>query len=145
MKRSLSLALVVLLVGSGPLKAAPSAEPSYRVVVNQANPIALLTKDQVSKIFLKKIPKWDSGQPILPVDQEATSPVRTLFSKDVHGKAASAVASYWQQQIFAGRDVPPTEKGSDAAVIAFVRANPSAIGYVSEAASVGDVKVVAVQ
>jgi ABC-type phosphate transport system substrate-binding protein len=145
MKRILNVALVFALLGALPVSAAPVAEPSFRVVVNAANPIALLTKEQVSKIFLKKIPKWDTGQPILPVDQDPGSSVRALFSKEVHGKATSAVASYWQQQIFAGRDVPPAERPSDSAVLAFVKANPNAIGYVSEAASVSDVKVVAVQ
>jgi ABC-type phosphate transport system substrate-binding protein len=133
------------LVLSLALAAAAGAGEGYKVIVNAGNPVSALTKDQVSKIFLKKIQKWDSGQPVVAVDQEASSPVRGSFSKDVHGKAAAAIASYWQQQIFAGRDVPPAEKGSDASVLAFVKGNPNAIGYVSEQAATADVKVVAVQ
>jgi hypothetical protein len=49
----------------------------------------------------------------------------------------SAVESYWQQAIFSGRSVPPLEKASDAEVLAFVRANPGAVGYVSGGADLG--------
>ncbi len=53
--------------------------------------------------------------------------------------------SFWQQQIFSGKDVPPEKKKSDAEVIEFVSANPGAIGYVSVSASLGDgVKAVSV-
>ena len=48
----------------------------------------------------------------------------------------SAVANYWQRQIFSGRGTPPPIKESDAEVIAFVAANPGAIGYVSADAEV---------
>ena len=69
------------------------------------------------------------------MDQAPISPVRGAFNRLVHQKSAGAIASYWQQQIFAGREVPPAEKSGDGAVIAFVKANPGAIGYVS-----GDVR-----
>jgi len=53
--------------------------------------------------------------------------------------------TYWQQQIFSGKDVPPSNKSSDDDVIAFVKSNPGAIGYVSGSAAVAGVKVVAVK
>jgi ABC-type phosphate transport system substrate-binding protein len=141
LKRTLQTLLLSLAVAAS----AGAGEAGFKVIVNASNPVSSLTKDQVSRMFLKKVQKWDSGQSVVPVDQDANSPVRAVFSKDVHGKAVSAVASFWQQQIFAGRDVPPAEKAGDAAVLAFVRGNPNAIGYVSEGAATGDVKVVPVQ
>ena len=61
-------------------------------------------------------------------------------------KSVSAVKSYWQQQIFSGRGVPPTERSTDSEVLAYVRSNPNAIGYVSSAAALGgSVKVVTVR
>jgi ABC-type phosphate transport system substrate-binding protein len=112
-------------------------------VVNGANPVTALPRDLASKMFLKKVQTWESGLAVAPVDREQGSPVRAAFSKAVHGKPVSAVVSYWQQQIFSGREVPPPERTSDAAVIAFVRANPGAIGYVSGPPP-ADVKVIAV-
>jgi ABC-type phosphate transport system substrate-binding protein len=106
--------------------------------------VSKLPKDQLSKIFMKKVQKWESGLAIAVVDQDQASPARAAFSKAVHGKPVSAVASFWQQQIFAGREVPPTEKANDAAVVAFVKSNAGAVGYISGSAP-PDVKAVEVE
>lgn len=133
--------LVLTLLGAAPT--APAAE-GFQVIVNAANPTSSLPKDQLSRIFMKKVQKWESGQAIAAVDQDQGSAARSAFSKAVLGKPVSAVASYWQQQIFAGREVPPAEKATDAAVVAFVKANPGAVGYVSGNAP-PDVKVLTVE
>ena len=70
--------------------------------------------------------------------------VREAFSRHVHGKPARAIKQYWNQQIYAGRAVPPPELAGDAKVVAFVLANPGAIGYVSADATITDVKLVTV-
>jgi len=117
----------------------------YQVIINTANPTQSLTPDQLRKIFLKKMVKWDSGTTVIPVDQAANAPVRAVFTKIVHNKPVSAIASYWQQQIFAGREVPPAEKAGDSAVLAFVKANPGAIGYVTGGTSTAGVKVLTIR
>ena len=110
----------------------------FQVVVNAANPISEISKSDASKIFQKKSKKFGNGQGASPVDLPANSPVREQFSQGVHGRSASAISSYWQQQIFSGRGVPPEEKGSDSAVLDFVRSNPDGIGYVAGDAPLGD-------
>jgi len=130
------LPMVALLAAPSPVLAA-----DYQVVVNASNPRSNMTRDQLGKIFLKRIVKWDNDVPIVPVDQPAAAKVRVLFTRIVHRKPESAIASYWQQQIFSGRAVPPVEKPNDAAVIAFVKSEEGAIGYVSEGASTEGVKV----
>jgi hypothetical protein len=42
-----------------------------------------------------------------------------------------AVRTFWQQQIFAARDVPPAEKANERDVMEFVRLNAGAVGYLS--------------
>ena len=42
-----------------------------------------------------------------------------------------SVKSYWQQQVFSGRAVPPPALDTDAAVLEFVRQHPYGVGYVS--------------
>ena len=113
----------------------------YKVIVHSSNSVGTMTTERVSALFLKKVSKWDNGRRVLPVDLVAGSSVREKFSKGIHKKSISAVKSYWQQQVFSGRDVPPPEKSSDREVIAYVEANPDAIGYVSAAAAVGGTKV----
>ena len=135
---SLAAALIALI----PVNATAG---SFKVIVNSAVHVDGLSKKEVSDLFMKRTPKWSSGTPVVPVDQSDRAAVRDEFSKSIHGKSTAAVKSYWQQQIFSGRDVPPVEKDSDEQVVAFVRANPGAIGYVSESAPTAGVRVVAVQ
>jgi ABC-type phosphate transport system substrate-binding protein len=145
MTRMLRLVLAVATLIITHAAVAGAAEPAFRIVVNSASSVTSLTKQQTSDFFLKKATKWPDGTLVVPVDLPATSPVREAFSKAVHGRSAAAVASYWQQQFFSGRETPPAEKATDAAVLAFVKENANSIGYVSGDAAVSGVKVVAVQ
>ena len=86
---------------------------------------------------MKETGTWSDGQPVIPVDQTASSSTRHEFSNAIFGRDATAIKSHWQRQIFSGRGVPPPEKASDDEVLAFVRVNSGAIGYVSSDADVG--------
>ena len=119
-----------------------TAEPGYRLVVNPANPVSAVSRADAARLFLKKATTWPNGWPALVIDQERGAPVRQAFSRDVHQKEPDAIVSYWQTIVFAGRDVPPPVAKSDAEVIAFVRANPGAAGYVSASAELTGVKTV---
>jgi ABC-type phosphate transport system substrate-binding protein len=117
---------------------------SWKLVANNSVSTTTLSKKQVGDLFLKKTAKWDSGAAVVPVDQIDASTAREAFSKAVHGKTAAAVKSYWNQQIFSGRDVPPVEKRTDNEVLSFVRSTPGAIGYVSDGTPTDGVRVIAV-
>lgn len=114
-----------------------AAGQDYKVVVNEANTIKEISQQQITRCFMKQMSKWPNGVPVTPVDQAAGSAVRESFSENVLGRDVSAVKSYWQRQIFSGRGVPPPEKASDGEVLAFVRANPGAVGYVASDTDLG--------
>ena len=135
--------LLALLVSLSWHAAAMAA--GYKVIVNNANEASSLGKKELSQLFMKKTAKWSDGTAVVAVDQTEKSAARERFTQEVHGKSVAAVKSYWQQQIFSGREVPPVEKSSDAQVIAFVKQNAGAIGYVAEGADTAGVKVVTVQ
>jgi len=116
---------------------------SYKIIVNPSNPVSSMSREDVSRIFLKKTTKFSDGRSASPVDLPTGSPTRESFSKDVHGKSSSAVDAYWQQLIFSGRDIPPGQK-SESGVLEFVRSNENAIGYVSPGADTGGVKVITI-
>jgi ABC-type phosphate transport system substrate-binding protein len=124
------------------LAATPVAAQEFKVIVNSANNISEIPSAALGKIFLKETTTFPAGGTATPVDQSKSSPVRAAFSKRVVGRPVSAVDTYWQQQIFSGKEVPPPSKASDDEVIAFVKSNPGGIGYVSAGASVAGVKVV---
>jgi ABC-type phosphate transport system substrate-binding protein len=144
MKRKICL----YALAAGILVAATSPEPApaqdFAVIVNAANPVTAMSKDDVAKLFLKKQISWESGQSVAAVELPMTTRAREAFARDVLGKTIPQVKAYWQQQIFSGRDIPLPEKPSENDVIAFVRSNANAIGYVSKGVDVGrGVKVIA--
>lgn len=140
MKPTLALLAGLLALTADP---APTPAQDFAVIVNVSNPVSTLSKDEVAKLFLKKTVAWSSGQSASPVELPASDKVRESFAREVLNKSVAQVRSYWQQQIFSGRDIPPPEKPTEDDVLAFVRANPNAIGYVSRTANMGrGVKVV---
>jgi ABC-type phosphate transport system substrate-binding protein len=135
--------LCVSTVALLPYARLAAQDVSYRVVVNIANPIVRLSRDQVSRIFLRTITLWDNRQPVLPVDQTADSPVRRAFTRQIHQRTIASVQTWWQQQTFAGIGVAPPERGSDAEILGYIRRYPNAIGYVRAGVAIGaDIKTI---
>ena len=146
-RRIAALALVVAasLAAHGSLRADPPKPPPYRVIVNPKNPNVSAPRKFLEEAFLKKTTSWPNGETIRPADQSPSAPPRRPFSDEVLHKTVAEVKSYWQQAIFAGRDVPPPELGSDEDVVKYVLKHEGAIGYVSGTASLNGAKVIGVQ
>jgi ABC-type phosphate transport system substrate-binding protein len=136
---------VAALVVLGCFSARVVTAAGFKVVAHPAVPVDSLSRSDVSRVFLKKQIRWSSGASAVPVDQAADSSVRGAFSKAIHQKPTAAIVAYWQKQVFSGRDVPPATRGSDSEVLAFVKATPGAIGYVSPGASTAGVKVIEIR
>jgi ABC-type phosphate transport system substrate-binding protein len=136
--------LVAVVLCLTVLAAPPARANDFVIIVHPSNPVDSMTQKEISALFLKTVTRWADGRRVLPLDQADGSAIRSRFSESIHGRSVSAIKNYWQQQIFAGRDVPPPEKTSDREVMAYVASNPSAIGYVSAGADLGAVKVLAV-
>jgi ABC-type phosphate transport system substrate-binding protein len=142
--RTSSIVVLTLLLSVAALAQAP-APPPYRVIVNSRNAVASVDRSFLAETFLKKVVRWPNGDAILPVDRDANSTVRRLFSEDVLKRSLPAIRSYWQQLIFSGRNVPPPELDSDAAVLEYVAKHKGAVGYVSGAAQGEGIKFVSVR
>lgn len=141
---SLLLLAPTMAVVFGGRGATATEATGYKIIVNPANPAGSMDRKFLEDAFLKKATTWADGSVIHPVDLPANSPVRRRFSEDVLERSVDAVRGYWQQRIFAGRDLPPPELENDAEVIRYVLKYDGAIGYVSEGASSSPCKVVAV-
>jgi len=140
-RRALPFALVVLCLAT----TAIAADDSWKLIVNPDNAATSVSGDFVKKAYLKKATEWSDGTAIRPVDLAAKSPVRARFTKDVLKKTPSQLKSFWNQQIFSGKGLPPPAVDSAADVVAYVLANPGAIGYVPATADTGRAKVVEVR
>jgi len=113
---------------AGPVPQAAATDQPFVMIVHPSNPASELTRGEVSDIFLKHTTEWPTRVPVHPVDQAQASATRHAFSRAVFGKD---VQSYWYQQLYAGRSVPPLEVPDDGAVVAAVRDDPGAIGYIA--------------
>jgi ABC-type phosphate transport system substrate-binding protein len=124
------------------LMTAPAAatEPPFLVVAHPAVQVTELSRAQLSRYFLKKSTQWPDASPVHPV--EPIDPkLREAFAQQVHERSAAAIAAHWNALIFSGRDLPPLEKATNQDVLAYVRATPGAIGYVSAGADIAGVKI----
>ena len=119
-------------------------DADFKVIVNSATAVGDLPAADLSKIFLKQ-GGFPGGAKAVPVEPAKGAAARAAFAKKVHGRPVAAIETYWQNQVFSGGESPPPTKGSDAEIVAFVKATPGAIGYVSAGAGTAGVKVIAVK
>lgn len=134
--RSAVLVFVAVLMSSTSVM--PQSSSPFKIIVNPVNPTTSLSKAQVSGLFLRRTTTWETGEPVLPVDQVETSPLRETFSREVLGMSPSAA----HDAAAAARGELPAV-ATDREVLAYVRLKPGAIGYVSASAPVDGVKVLA--
>ena len=132
---------IPLLALAAALLAAGAAEAEVVVVVAANSPVTAVTKDQAAQLFLNKSVKLPGGGAATPIDQ-ASGPARGEFYAKVTGKDEAQLKAYWAQLTFTGKAQPPRKVSGDAAVKAALGENPAAIGYISDGAVDGSVKVV---
>lgn len=102
----------------------------FVIIIHKDNEITSISRKELSKIFLKRVRRWDNNEKITPVDQKIEIPVREFFTLRVHKKKVTAIKAYWQKRIFTGRGVPPAELKSSKEVLEYVSEDVNAIGYI---------------
>jgi ABC-type phosphate transport system substrate-binding protein len=130
-----------LLLCASALLLSFSSLANVAVVVNSANSAAIDEGD-ISRIFLGKVKAFSSGEKITLVNLEYNHAVRNEFEEKVLNKSASQVKAYWSKLMFSGKGKPPEELADDKAILAFIAANPGAIGYIAESSVDASVKVI---
>jgi ABC-type phosphate transport system substrate-binding protein len=141
--RTIWLALVLLMLALAPATSADDAR--FVVVVNPKNPITNVDRDLLRNMFLKKRVVWGNGETIRPIDLSTKFTAREQFVRRVLKKTPAQLKSYWTQQIFSGKGVPPPEAASPTDVVRYVLAHPGAIGYVPVDSDVQGAKVIEVK
>ena len=104
-------------------------EPAFVVIVNKANPVRTLSLVELRRIFLKQTRMWPHADSIVPLDWDATSPVREAFSRQVLARTVREMGDYWVQQGVTQGLVPPSTQRSSRAILRFVASVPGAIAY----------------
>lgn len=119
------VAVAAALLGGG-----AAAHADLYVIVHPAHAGPDMTQGETLDLFMGRTRHFPGGQPALPVDQPRNSPARARFYRALTGMDLAQVNSYWARLMFSGQTMPPEPIASEAAVLAAVRQNPAAIGYV---------------
>jgi ABC-type phosphate transport system substrate-binding protein len=130
MKRLMILAVLGLFA---------TAAHAGAVVAAKDAPFTSFDAEEAKKIFLGREPQL-AGQTVVVVYQK-DSPARTDFESKVVGKTGADLSAYWSKLIFTGKAQAPEEVSGDGGVKAKIGATPGAIGYVSDGAVDGSLKV----
>ena len=109
------------------------------VIVAADSKAGTMDAEAVRRVFLGR--EASVGGAKAQVIYQKGGAVRETFDKAVLGKAGAELTTYWSRLIFTGKATAPDEVANDAAVKAKVAGTPGAIGYVSDAAVDGSVKV----
>lgn len=141
MRAAIFIALAIVLCA----RPAFADDDAYKIVVHPENSIGDIDRALLRNAFLKKTTSWSSGKTIRPIGLTPKFPARARFVSDVLKKTTAQLKSYWNQQIFSGKGIPPPESDSVARVIAYVLANPGAVAFIPASADAGKAKVVPIK
>ena len=139
----LVLMVVALMLGTAPRGSRADGD-EFVVIANPETEATTIDRGLLRDAFLKKASTWD-GVTLRPIDLAARYAVRERFTRDVLKKSPSQLRSYWNQQIFSGKGVPPPEVESPAAVVRYVSATRGALGYVPAGTDTAGAKVIGVR
>jgi ABC-type phosphate transport system substrate-binding protein len=110
-------------------------------VVSSKNPLATLSKAQVTDLFLSKTTRFPDGTLAVPIDQVEGSPARDEFYTTFASKSPAQVKSFWAKIIFTGRGQPPKAVANSIEVRRLLAADPQGIGYLERSAVDSSVRV----
>ena len=135
----------IMAVALGATHSAFAGDERFIVIVHHDNPVTEVDREFLRDAYLKKATDWSHGETIRPVDLSGRFGVRDVFTREVLRKTAAQLRSYWNQQIFSGKGIPPVEADSITEMIDYVAATPGAIGYLPAGTAPGRAKVVEVK
>ena len=121
--------LLAVAIGLAGRAAAEPPEPRLAVIVGKESPVHTLTLDVVRDVYLRRRRLWPDGTRVMPVNLPADSPDRRRFSQSVLGRLPSELVDYWNRLYFDGIR-PPLVLRTPEAVLAYLAAEPAAVGYV---------------
>jgi ABC-type phosphate transport system substrate-binding protein len=112
------------------------------VIGNPSISVDNLNVEELADFYLLKVTIWPDGKRVIPVNREAASPLRAVFSNTVLHQSPQTLVTYWNEMHFKGK-MPPLIQESDEAVLAFVQKVPGAIGYINASLALQNVKILA--
>ncbi len=109
------------------------------IVAAKDSPLPPLTADSARRMFLGRTPSLN-GVDVTVIYQQP-SETRTEFETKVIGKTGAELNTYMARLIFTGEAKPPIEALGDSSVKTRVNSSVGAVGYISDSAVDGSIKV----
>ena len=103
------------------------------VIVNDSNPITVMSRSEVKKHYLKDKERWDFGQKVRPADCKYDDAVRNAFLSNVLGMTGIEIERFWIEQQYVKGGRPPATLDDDSSVMRFVAKFDGAISFVERA------------
>ncbi|MGO9402157.1 MAG: TonB family protein [Terriglobales bacterium] len=137
--------LKILLVAAGLMIFVPwnAFASDVKVIANSSVKADTISAGELKRVFLEEKISLGDGKHVEPV-LEKDGPVHEAFLQEYLGISEDDLQAYYSTLVFTGRGFTPKVLGSDAEVVAYVARTRGAIGYVSGAASVEGVKILAI-
>jgi hypothetical protein len=109
----------------------PVAAANLYVIVNANGSVQSLSRHDVAALFTGRLRTLPDGTMVAPLDHPADSQARAAFYRRLTGMDLARINSYWSRLLFTGQGRPPRPVADDAAMVAAVRGNRAAVGYVT--------------
>lgn len=118
-----------------------SSQAQVAVVGGIDSPLASLTKEQISSLYLGRTSKGPNGNAVVLFNQSDNQPVRDLFYWKLNGKSATEVRALWTRLVFSGKAQFPKELLNNEEVKKAVVADRNSIGYIDKSSVDASIKV----
>lgn len=115
------------------------------VIAHPSVSVSRLGKDELARIYQKKMTRWPDGVSIVPVDTGGAGDTQVRFYQSVLGMTVGEVSNFWIRQAMTVGIEPPRSFRSPELVIRYVSITPGAIGYVAPGTSLDGVKAISIQ
>ena len=109
---------------------APLAHADFYLIVQAANPQPALTQREAVGMFMGRNRAFHSGEVAQVYDLPRDSAQRAEFYQRLTGMGPAQINSYWARLMFSGQTMPPYAVQDEAAMVAVVKSNANAIGWV---------------
>lgn len=114
------------------LALAPLAHADFYLIVQAANPQRALTQREAVDLFMGRNRAFHNGNVAQVYDLPRDSTERANFYQLLTGMGPAQINSYWARLMFSGQTMPPYAVENEAAMIAVVKSNANAIGWVQK-------------
>jgi hypothetical protein len=109
-----------------------------QIVVNPENPISIISKKELTQIYLRKKNFSNDGLALVPMDLRSN---KMDFYESVLNKPFPLVKRYWTRAIFSGKGTPPKEFRDVDSLLKYLIDMPGGLAYVPEGSNLKNLKV----